>query len=90
MKRNESVRTLSAEYICNFEPNELGGYTVICPKLPAVVTQGRTLAEARRNAREAIELVLETYQEDGTPIPPSDRRRPIRTKAFAKASIASA
>lgn len=29
-------------------------------ELPGVNTQGRTLAEARRNLKEALELILET------------------------------
>jgi predicted RNase H-like HicB family nuclease len=36
------------------------------------VTYGSTLEEARRNAREVIELVLEAYQEDGRDFPASD------------------
>lgn len=32
-------------------------------ELPGVNTQGKTLAEARRNLREALELVLETNRD---------------------------
>ena len=52
-----------------FEPNELGGWTVTVPALPGVVTEGRTLEEARRMAEEAIQLHLEGLLEDGEPIP---------------------
>ena len=34
-----------------FEPTEEGGYTAIVPALPGVVTEGRTLDEARAMAR---------------------------------------
>jgi antitoxin HicB len=48
-------------YVCHFQPEPEGGYTVTCPALPPVVTYGETLEEARANAREAIELCLEVY-----------------------------
>ena len=59
-------------YLCRFRPEPEGGFTVTCPKLPAVVTYGATLEEAQANAREAIELCLEVMREDGQPIPPHD------------------
>jgi antitoxin HicB len=52
------------QYICNFRPEPEGGYTVTCPAFPEIVTYGASLEEARRNAREAIELCLEVYQEE--------------------------
>jgi antitoxin HicB len=72
MKRKEAVGAASAAYICHFEPEPEGGYTVTCPSLPPVVSYGDTLAQARRNAREAIELVLQVYRDEGRPMPPSD------------------
>lgn len=41
------------------EPSEDGGYTVLVPSLPGCITEGDTVEEALRNAREAIELYLE-------------------------------
>ena len=73
MARKEPVKTLSAAYVCHFQPEPGGGYTVTCPSLPSVVTFGETLDEARTNAREAIELCLEIYRDEGKAIPPSDR-----------------
>ena len=35
-------------------------YVATVEEIPGVNTQGRTLAEAKRNLREALELVLET------------------------------
>jgi predicted RNase H-like HicB family nuclease len=37
-----------------------------------IVTYGATLDEARRNAREAIELCLEVYRDKGWSLPKSD------------------
>jgi len=50
-------------------PQPEGGYTVLVPALPEVVTEGDTREEALANAREAIELVLEMYRDDGRDIP---------------------
>ncbi|MGD0999969.1 MAG: type II toxin-antitoxin system HicB family antitoxin [Candidatus Brocadiia bacterium] len=36
-----------------------GGYVGFVEELPGASTQGRTLAEARRNLSEAVELVLD-------------------------------
>ena len=74
MKRKKSVTpSLRAAYLCRFQPEPEGGFTVTCPKLPPVVTYGETLEEAQANAREAIQLCLEVMQEDGQSIPPPDR-----------------
>ena len=65
MRRKESVKTPSAAFVCHFQPEPEGGYTVTCPSLPPVVSYGETLEEARANVREAIELCLETYRDEG-------------------------
>jgi predicted RNase H-like HicB family nuclease len=43
---------------------EDGYYVVHCPTLPGCVTQGRTLDDALKNAREAIALCLEGESDD--------------------------
>ena len=72
MKRDETISTVDAQYLCTFRPEKGGGYTVRCAAFPELVTNGRTLDEARHNAREALELCLEVYQDEGRPIPASD------------------
>ena len=72
MKRKRAIRPADAVYLCHFQPEPEGGFTVTCPKLPPVVTYGETLEEAQTNAREAIELCLEVMREDGQPVPPPD------------------
>lgn len=49
------------------------GYQVTVPLLPGVITFGRTLAEARAMARDAIRCHLEGLRKAGEPIP--DERR---------------
>jgi predicted RNase H-like HicB family nuclease len=46
-----------------------GGFTVLVPALPEIVSYGRTLPEAQRMAADAIRCVLVGLQEDGEPIP---------------------
>jgi predicted RNase H-like HicB family nuclease len=69
MKRNETVRTIDAQYVCTFRPEPDGGYTVRCRAFPEIVSFGASLEEARRNAREAIELCIEVYQQKGWRLP---------------------
>lgn len=71
-KRSETISTLHAQYVCTFRPEPEGGYTVRCPAFPGLVSDGRTLEEARRNAREALELCIEMYRKKGRALPPSD------------------
>ncbi len=52
------------EYTALFTPDEeTGDFVVEVPALPGCVTQGKNLAEAKKNVREAIELYLETLAE---------------------------
>ncbi len=41
-------------------------YVATVEEIPGVNTQGRTLAEARRNLKEAIQLVVEASRELGS------------------------
>lgn len=45
------------------EQDEDGIYIASVPELPACYTQGKTLEEARKRIKEAIELVLESDQD---------------------------
>jgi predicted RNase H-like HicB family nuclease len=69
MKR-EADGPRRAQYVCTFWAEPEGGHTVRCAAFPEIVSFGETLEEARTNAREAIELCVEVYQEKGWPVPP--------------------
>jgi predicted RNase H-like HicB family nuclease len=56
-------------YTVVFDRNETGGYTVTAPALPGLVTEGRTMEEAKAMAQEAIACYLEGLEKDGEPIP---------------------
>jgi antitoxin HicB len=59
-------------YSVVLRPEPEGGFTVRVPAIPEIVTYGESEDEAMANAREAIELVLESRAERGERIPRSD------------------
>ena len=64
------------------EPQADGGYTVLVPALPEVVTEGETEDEAVANAEDAIRLVLAYREENGIDIP-SDALPQVRQVTIA-------
>lgn len=57
---------------------DVSGYQVTVPLLPGLITFGRTLAEAREMARDAISCHLEGLKKDGERIP--DEKSTIQEK----------
>ena len=53
----------SYSYSIVLEPQQDGGYTVLVPALPEVVTEGENEEEALANAQDAIRLVLSYRKE---------------------------
>jgi antitoxin HicB len=72
MSERKTISTIEAQYVCHFRAEPEGGFTVLCPAFPEIVSYGATLDEARRNAREAIELCIEVYRDEGRSLPESD------------------
>jgi antitoxin HicB len=60
---------MERRFTINLNPQPEGGFTVLVPALPEVVTEGDTKEEALANAREAIEAVLAMYHDEGWRIP---------------------
>jgi predicted RNase H-like HicB family nuclease len=56
-------------YTVIYEALVEGGYQVIVPALPGIVTYGRTLEESREMARDAIVCHLCALIKDGEEIP---------------------
>jgi len=46
-----------------FEPAQEGGYTCFVEEVPAAISQGETLDEAKANLLDALKLVLECQRE---------------------------
>jgi predicted RNase H-like HicB family nuclease len=60
------------KYKVVIESGEDGWLVVTVPALPGCITQGKTVEEALRNAKEAIEAYLESLEKDNQPIPEPD------------------
>jgi antitoxin HicB len=50
-------------------PQPEGGYTVTSPVLPELLTEGDTVGEAVANVQDALEAVLELYEDQGREVP---------------------
>jgi predicted RNase H-like HicB family nuclease len=46
-----------------FEPAKESGYTCFIEEIPAAISQGETLAEAKANLLDALKLVLQSQRE---------------------------
>ncbi len=64
------------------EPQEGGGFTVLVPALPEVVTEGDTEEQALANAQEAIRAILAFRRDHGLAIP-ADAQPEIRRVTVA-------
>ena len=67
------------------EPQPDGGFTVLVPALPEVVTEGETEDEAMHMAEEAIQLAVEYRLEQGEAVisEPSPKLRRITVAVAA-------
>ncbi|MEX6505404.1 type II toxin-antitoxin system HicB family antitoxin [Jiella sp. M17.18] len=61
--------TDSITYTVQLRPEPEGGFTVLVPALPEIVSFGGTEEEALRMAEDAIRLSLEVRRDEGEPIP---------------------
>ena len=51
------------------DPQPEGGFTVTCPLLPELITEGDTVQEALNNVSDALVAVIEAYEDLKKPIP---------------------
>jgi predicted RNase H-like HicB family nuclease len=63
------MKTLTYEIVIEREEDPAAGFSVHCPDLPGCFSNGGTVAEAKANMREAIELYLESLAAHGEPAP---------------------
>lgn len=61
------MKSLSYRILLTEEPE--GGYTVTVPTLPGCITYGETIEEARKMAKESIELYIESLIANNEEIP---------------------
>ena len=57
------------------EPQQGGGFTVLVPALPEVITEGDTEQEALKNAEEAIRAILDYRRDNGIRSQPTQIRK---------------
>jgi antitoxin HicB len=65
----DNAREKVREFTAFFEANENGGYTVVVPALPGLVTEGKNLEHARDMAKDAIRCYIEGLRKAKGPIP---------------------
>jgi predicted RNase H-like HicB family nuclease len=63
------MKKLTYEIIIEREEDPKAGYSVYSPDLPGCFSNGGSVAEAKANMCEAIELFLESLVKHGDPIP---------------------
>ncbi len=51
------------------DPQPEGGYTIICPILPNLITEADTLDEVAHNVGDALAALIEAYEDLGRPYP---------------------
>lgn len=86
MMRKTATKEYS--YTAIFEPLKEGGYQVIIPALPEIVTAGRSLEEARQMARDAIRCALEGMAEEKLPFPKDPPKGPRTEKVHVSLKAA--
>lgn len=51
------------------DPQPEGGWTITCPVLPELITEADTLEEIEPHVSDALQAVIEIYEELGKPLP---------------------
>ena len=69
--RRSAMRYYSFQIVIEKEPED-AGYYAYSPTLPGCLSNGKTIEEARRNIREAIEQHVESLRARSQAIPQSD------------------
>ena len=64
------MKSFNYKILLREEPE--GGYTVFVPALEGCISFGVTIENAKENAKEAIELYIESLAEDGEDIPTAE------------------
>lgn len=88
-------KTMRTSYTVRYERDETGWWVAQVKEAPAAITQGRTIAEARRRIREALALALDDDAAakrakliDDVRLP-ADARRALEQARAARARLAN-
>jgi antitoxin HicB len=69
-------------------PQPEGGYTVTSLVLPELLTEGNTFEEAVGNVQDALEAVIETYEDLKKPFPSNIRQDSENTPIWFESLVA--
>ncbi len=69
------------------EPQPEGGYTISCPLLPHLITEADTLNEVVPNVTDALEALIEMYQDLNKPLPAVLQPMPAVSKIWTETLI---
>lgn len=69
-------------------PAEEGGYNVEFPDLPGCFTCADSLTEALEMAKDASEMLLASYEDDGNPVPEGRSIKDIKTDGIVSLVLA--
>ena len=70
------------------DPQPEGGYTITCPLLPELITEGDTAQEALENIPDALAALLDAYQQLGKPIPAALKQNPHDSPLWLESLVA--
>lgn len=70
------------------DPQPEGGYTITCPLLPELITEGDTAEEALANVRDALAALLDAYRRLGRPIPAALKQNPPDSPLWLESLVA--
>ncbi len=68
-------------------PQPEGGFTVTCPLLPELITEGETVSEGLGNASDALAAVIQAYEDLGRPIPPVLRHTSVESPIWLETAV---
>jgi antitoxin HicB len=68
-------------------PQPEGGFTVICPLLPELITEGDTVREALDNVADALAAVVEAYEDLGRPVPAVLQQATLDTPLWLETAV---
>lgn len=71
------------------EPQPEGGYTVTCPLLPELITEGDTATEAVNNVADALAALLEAYATLGRAVPAILKQATDNTPLYLETLVAA-
>jgi antitoxin HicB len=68
-KKTQAKKEIAYKLPLVLTPQPEGGYTVTCPLLPELISEGDTVQKAMANVSDALAALLEAYQHLKRPLP---------------------